>query len=246
MRPFTATYVVVALVLSVVFGTLWSPAQDMSWYPDISYGLPSLEDGKWWTLVTGLPFAVLPWQNLFVIGGFAVLVGYAEGRLGTARTVVITFASQLIAVLAGSLLLAVTRDAGWEWAVEKATETDLGFSAGMLGVAAVATATIRPPCRMRARLALWAYVLFAFLYIGLLADLAHLIVVLVTMPLASRLAGDRAVRAPALPTRREIRLLAAAGVLLGIAMQFVTIFSPDRLTPLGYAGPTVTGGSSSR
>ena len=240
--PFTTAYVVITMVLSVVFGTLWSNAEDKSWYPDISYGLPAFEDGKWWTLVTGNFFALYPVYCLFVAGAFALLTGFAEYKLGTRRTIVITVAYQFAAVLITALIFLIFRNTGWQWAAERSTETDVGFSAGMLAVLSVASATVRPPWRLRLRLAIWVYVLFSILFVGQMADAEHVIAVALSLPFSTRLAGPRGLKARALPTRHEVRLLAFALSIVVSMTMIIGVLLPDRVTPLGVADADDTAG----
>ncbi len=231
--PFTTFYVVTTMVLAIVLGTLWSTIEDKSWYSDVAYGLPAFEDGRWLTLIWGVFFALNPFYYLFVAGAFAILTGFSEWRLGTRRTVIIVVAYQFVAVLIVALVYLIFRDSGWDWAVQRATETDVGFSAGMLAVLSVATATVKPPWRLRMRLGIWAYVLFSIVYIGQMADAEHFVAVMLSMPFSTRLAGSKALRARALPTRHELRLLAFVGVLLIATVQLLANFLPDRLTPFG-------------
>ena len=58
--PFTTGYVVITLVLAIALGTLWTPIESKPWYDQVAFGLPSFENGRWWTLVTGAFFALYP------------------------------------------------------------------------------------------------------------------------------------------------------------------------------------------
>ena len=231
--PFTTFYVTVTLVLAIVLGTLWSGIEQKSWYPDVAYGLPAFQDGRWLTLIWGNFFALNPVYYIYVAGAFAFLTGFSEWMLGTKRTMIIAVGYQFAAVLLTALVFLIFRNSAWDWAVQRATETDVGFSAGMLAALSVASATVRPPWRLRLRLAIWAYVLFSIVFVGQMADAEHLIAVALSMPFSSRLAGPSARQARALPTRHELRLLAAVGVLLIAAVQLVANFVPGRLTPFG-------------
>lgn len=73
--PFTAGAVVTMLLVGVISGALFTRVSDHPWGNDIAYGLPSLVDGRVWTLVTGALFAVTPLCYLAVIGSFLVLAG---------------------------------------------------------------------------------------------------------------------------------------------------------------------------
>jgi lysylphosphatidylglycerol synthetase-like protein (DUF2156 family) len=230
--PFTMIVVALLLVIAVATGTLWNSVQTRAWYPDIAYGLPGIEAGRWWTLVTGAFFALTPIFYLPVTGGFALLVGFTEWRLGTRRAVVLATLGQLLAVLGAAMLLLVLRRTGWDWAVQAARQTDVGFSAGALVAAAVVSANVRPPWRMRMRAALCVYVGVSILYVGSLADLEHVLAVGVALPLSRRLAGPRCSTVTFRLTRREWRLIAVTGLVVIIASQIMIRISP-REGPLG-------------
>lgn len=231
--PFTTAYVVITLTLAIVLGTLWTSIEDKSFYDDVAFGLPAFQDGRWLTLVWGMFFALDPFFYVYVAGAFAIITGFSEWRLGTARTVVLCVLYQWGAVLTTALFFLIFRGTGWEWVQQRATETDVGFSAGMLAVASVASATVRPPWRLRMRLAILGYVLFSVLFVGQMADAEHFVAVMLSMPFSTRLAGPHALRARALPTRHELRLLAAIGVLVITVLTLLANFLPDRLTPFG-------------
>lgn len=223
--PFTAGVVVAMLVLAVVTTALWTPLQDLPLFEQVAYGLPALEAGRWWTPVTGSFFALTPAQYLPVAGGFAVMVGFAELRLGTARTALVTVASQLVGVLGAALLLFALGRTDWGWAGQTAATLDVGFSAGAVGALTAASATLRSPWRGRLRALLGLYVVVSMLVIGVLWDLEHLLAFLYALPLGTRMAC-RKVR-PRLPRlgRHEVRLVAAtlywisaALVVLGAAI----------------------------
>ncbi len=236
--PFTTSYVVITVVLAVVLGTLWTTIEDKSWYDDVAFGLPAFEDGRWLTLIWGMFFALDPFFYVYVAGAFALITGFSEWRLGTARTVLICVLYQWGAVLITALIFLIFRNSGWEWVQARAAETDVGFSAGMLAAVSVASATVRPPWRLRLRLAIWGYVLFSVLFVGQMADAEHFVAVVLSMPVSTRLAGPHALRARALPTRHELRLLAAIGVLVIATLTLLANLLPDRLTPLGPSQDT--------
>jgi lysylphosphatidylglycerol synthetase-like protein (DUF2156 family) len=236
--PFTTSYVVITVVLAVVLGTLWTTIEDKSWYDDVAFGLPAFEDGRWLTLIWGMFFALDPFFYVYVAGAFALITGFSEWRLGTARTVLICVLYQWGAVLITALIFLIFRNSGWEWVQARAAETDVGFSAGMLAAVSVASATVRPPWRLRLRLAIWGYVLFSVLFVGQMADAEHFVAVMLSMPFSTRLAGPHALRARALPTRHELRLLAAIGVLVIATLTLLANLLPDRLTPLGPSQDT--------
>jgi len=234
--PFTLTVVVLMLVLSVVYTTLWTPIEQLAVYPRVAFGLPALEAGRWGTVAFGAFFALVPVYYLLVAGGFALLVGFAEYRMGTGRTVVVTIGGHLAGVLGCALFLLAFRDTGWPWAARIATMTDVGFSAGMMAAICVASATVAAPWGLRIRLAAIGYVVFSLLYGGLMADIEHGIAVLLSCVFASRLAGPHAVpqaRASAREWHLLLGIAYAAAVLGALVVRFVPGEGPTGSTPGG-------------
>lgn len=233
--PFTTTVVVAMLIAGLASGTLWRAAADAPWYPYVGYGLPSLEAGRWWTPVTGAFIALKPWYYLPMVGSFALLVGWAENWMGTRLAAAVTVLGHLFAVLGTSLFLAAVEGPGWAWSVQTAQRLDVGFSAGAVAAGAVATAMLRPPWRLRVRLALGIYVLVAAVYVGSPADLERFLAAGAGLALGPRL--TRGIRPPVAsrPSRREWRLIAVAGLLTVALITTLTYFLPND----GPLGPTL-------
>ena len=162
----TSSVLFVLLVVSVASGSLWQAASAQPWYESVAYGLPAFEAGRWWTPLTGTFLAAEPSHYLpiliLIVGG----LGWAERQLGARRAVVIFAAGQLFAVVGTALLLLALRPTGWPWAAELASQLDVGPSGGAFACAAAATAALRAPWRLRARLALGAWVPIAALYLS--------------------------------------------------------------------------------
>ena len=95
--PFTTAVVLLILVVGIATGALWSPVTERPWFRGIAYGVPSLADGR---LVdpADRPFCALAGLLPPVVGSFALLVGFAEWKLGTRRAALITVAGHLVAV----------------------------------------------------------------------------------------------------------------------------------------------------
>ena len=214
------------LALAVATGALWSAAEDRAAYPFVAYGFPSIDAGRWWTLLTGPWFAVIPWFYLPMVGSFALFAGFAEWQLGTRRAMAVTIGGQLAAVLASVEFLALCRHSGWPWAAQMATTLDVGFSGGALAAVAVASATLRPPWRLRLRAGLSVYAGVAIVFVGSLADLVHFFALVLALPLANLLAGPHRTRDAARTTVREWRLIVVAGLLLITLAEVVMYFIP--------------------
>jgi phosphatidylglycerol lysyltransferase len=174
-------------------------------------------------------------QYVPVAGGFALLVGFSELRLGTKRTAFVTVTAQLVGVLGAAALLWLLRGTDWTWAKETATTLDVGFSAGAVGALAAASATLRAPWRGRVRGILLLYIAVTVVLIGVLWDVEHLLAVLYALPLGAHWAGQPL--RPRMPRvgRRETRLVAAT--LFWIAAALVLLGAVITVTgPLGRFG----------
>ena len=114
--PFTVAVVSTMVVLGVVTQSLWSPLKDRELLHTVAYGLPALQEGRWWTPVSGAFFALVPAQYLPIAGGALLLLGWSELRLGSRRVAIAAVACHLLGVLGASLVLLVLSAHGWAWA----------------------------------------------------------------------------------------------------------------------------------
>jgi lysylphosphatidylglycerol synthetase-like protein (DUF2156 family) len=238
--PFTASVVLVTLVVGLVARTVWIPVWRAGWFPEVAYGVPALREGKLWTLLTGWFFYLTPGQYLTGLVMFAVVVGACEIRLGTRAVAIAAIAGEIGGILLASLLIWALAATSWQWADGLAQVRDVGFTTGALTVLAVTTAALRSPWRLRVRAALWFYVTVAFVFEGTLADVAHAIGVGVGFLVGQRLFGVEAGFGPR--TRRETRMLAFGGLIAIGVTELVVLLFPGR-GPFGSAsgqvGPTV-------
>ena len=114
--PFTVAVVSAMVVLGVATQSLWSPLKDRELLHTVAYGLPALQEGRWWTPVSGAFFALVPAQYLPIAGGALLLLGWSELRLGSRRVAIAAVACHLLGVLGASLVLLLLSDNGWAWA----------------------------------------------------------------------------------------------------------------------------------
>jgi lysylphosphatidylglycerol synthetase-like protein (DUF2156 family) len=234
--PGTLSVVATMLVLGVLTGSLWQPLVERPLFEDVAYGLPAFADGRWYTLVSGAVFALTPSQYLAVAGGFLLLVGWSEWRLGTRRAAVAVVTTQAAGVLGAALALAMLGGTAsrWDWAARVAADLDVGFSAGALGAVAAASATLLPPWRGRLRFVLSLYAVIAFLYVGVLYDVEHLLGVGAGLLLGPFLVGRH-------PTLRRVRMsrhewrVVAATLFLAAAVIRVVLWLVPADGPLGAA-----------
>lgn len=233
-RRVPATLAMVALILAVgvIWQGLWRPFEDDPLFGAVAYGLPAFSEGRWWTAFTGTFFVNQPWVYVFTIAGFWGM-GYLEHRRGSRVALAYYWVGQLFAVFATALALWIMSQFPWEWAQQQATALDVGASGGTMACIAAAVGLFVPPWRVRAWLVLLAFVFVAMLFWGTLADLEHLLAVLLILLV------DRSLRIQR-TTVREQRLIAFVSVLVLGATQVITLLVPTD----GPFGPTepVSGG----
>lgn len=193
-HPFTAAGLAVIVTLGVLFGSFATPISESHWGDRLSYGVPAFQDGRWWSVFTGVPFAITPLCYVAVLASFAAFVGLLEHRLGTVKAMTVWAIGHTAGVFGAIALVDLTGSALMD-------AVDVGPSGGAMAAAAVVTATLPSRWRFWTRAGLVAYVVGSFLVIGHLADVVHLVAVAVALPLgplfvrrtAPNTDGDRAV-----------------------------------------------------
>lgn len=230
------------LVVSIATATLWRPLRDADLFDTVGYGVPAFRDGQWWTPLTGMAFGLTPWHVAVTIVLLLTVVAVAEWRIGTRHAGWLLFAGQFFGIACACLFAWLFGDvwqSHWEWPQHLASIRDVGMTTGMLTIATAATATLRSPWRLRARLVLLGYVVLTILFEGAIADVMHMFSFLVALWLGEQLfrAGKHGL-APR--TRREVRQLAFAGlIVIAVSHVLVAIFPGS-----GPLGPTDSAGNS--
>ena len=230
--PATLTMVGLILVAGVAWQGLWTPFEDSDLFPAVAYGLPAFEAGRWWTPFTGTFFVNQPWVYVFTLTSFAGMA-YLELRRGTRVALAYYWVGQLFAICATALLLWGLSTLPWTWAQTQAAALDVGASGGTMACIAAAIGLLRPPWRVRGWLVLLGFVFVAMVFWGAVADLEHLLAVLLVLFV------DRSLRIRR-TTVREQRLIAFIAVIVLGAIEVITILVPTN----GPFGPTepVSGG----
>lgn len=224
--PATLTMVAVILAVGVIWQGLWTSFEKTDLFGTVAYGLPNLAQGMWWTPLTGTFFVNEPWVYLFTISGFWGMA-YLEYRRGTRVALAYYWVGQLFAILATALVLFVASQLPWAWAQEQAQALDVGASGGTMACIAAAIGLFRPPWRVRGWLVLLGFVFIAMLFWGAVADLEHLLAVLLILVVDRTLRVQRT-------TVREQRLIAVISLMvLGAVEIITTLVATD-----GPFGPT--------
>ncbi|MFD3596585.1 bifunctional lysylphosphatidylglycerol flippase/synthetase MprF [Nocardia sp. NPDC058640] len=231
--PFTIGFLAVVVVGGLATGGLWSRLDQRSWFPDIAYGWPALTEGKWWTPLSGWIFGLTPGQYLMMAILFAGAVGWAEWRLGTVHTALVCVSGQLIGILGASVTVGLLAHTHLAWADRLSEVRDVGFTTAAISALAALSASLRSPWRLRVRAALVAYVAITFLFESTFADLMHLIALAVWLPVGEKL-FSRTEHGFWPRTRREVRMLAFAGLMVIAASSVAVYFFPGN----SLLGPT--------
>ncbi|WP_029260893.1 MULTISPECIES: bifunctional lysylphosphatidylglycerol flippase/synthetase MprF [unclassified Microbacterium] len=224
--PATLIMVLLILIVGVAWNGLWAPFEDTKLFSTVAYGLPNLVDGKWWTPLTGTFFVNQPWVYVFTIAGCWGMA-YLEFRCGSRVALAYYWIGQLFAIFATALLLLLLSQFPWEWATTQAQALDVGASGGTMACIAAAVGLFRPPWRVRGWLILLGFVFIAMLFWGKIADLEHLLAVLLILVV------DRSLRVRH-TTVREQRLIAVIAILVLGAVEIITTLLPTD----GPFGPT--------
>lgn len=234
--PATTAALGLLVALGLASGAMWSTADSERVVRDVGYGLPALEAGRWWTVLTGPLFAVDPRGYVPVLVSLALLGGFAEWRFGRARALAAAGLCQVVAVVAAAAAVSLMSGGGWAWAGSLASSLDVGPSAGVVGAAAAATATVSSPWRGRLRLCLLMWAGLSVLYVGSLPDVEHAIAVVLGLVAGPLLLG----RPPGLELRRltarEHRLLASAFLVVSALAALLSTLAPvvgPLTTPVG-------------
>ncbi len=138
---------------------------------ELAYGLPALQDGRWWTLFTGM---VLVDDLAIPLPSFTIIaVVLHEHVAGHWRALVALVGGQVLGVLPVLLAIIPLQDSTSAFAQEVTNVTDFGISVGAFACLGAWTAYLRSPLRRGSRLALSCYQAGPLLLSGLIFDLSH-------------------------------------------------------------------------
>ncbi|MGI9052888.1 MAG: bifunctional lysylphosphatidylglycerol flippase/synthetase MprF [Ilumatobacteraceae bacterium] len=210
-RYWATTVLILAIIVAgLVTGALWNGVpSDGQLFDDVAYGLPALQDGKWWTLLLGQFFSPQLIVYIPILILLVVAASTYERRVGHWRTLLVVIGGQALSALITAGFLDGFDGTGWTWATRLAGERDLGISAGGFAVVAALTAAIQPVWRRRVRVGFSAYLLVMVLDSGLLWDVEHFVAWVVGL-LAGPLLVFRRLHAPRLDfSRRTQRAIVA-------------------------------------
>ncbi|MEO1055934.1 MAG: phosphatidylglycerol lysyltransferase domain-containing protein [Actinomycetota bacterium] len=238
----TISLVALIVVLNVATGALWNGAgEGTDIYAEVAYGLPALQDGRWWTFFTGQFFTQTPVLYVPILVLLIVAASIYERRVGHVRTLVVAVGGQFAAAIVTALFLWLFVDSSWDWARNLGTELDLGISAGGFALLGALTAAMQPIWRRRVRVGVAAYLLGMVFNSGLLWDVEHFLGFTLGV-----LAGPALIPRSLAPLqlrmeRRTQRALVALIVAVVAVTSIVEGLFPGNGGPLHVGGETTQG-----
>jgi len=229
--PWTASVLIVMAILGVVTGGLWRSLYYTAWWDRLAYGLPALQEGRWWTPVTGSLIGSVPQQYLILALFFGLASGFCEWRLGTRRAMVACIVGQLVAVLGSIGIAALLSESSSEWGRELGDGNYDGFWGGAMCAVVVVGAALKAPWRARVLITSVSLNTISLVWVGLFLDLnraiATVVGLLMVVPQARTVfAHGRQM------SRHEVRVIASALLVFIATAQVLAMVYPQS-GPLG-------------
>lgn len=240
--PVTIALVVILWVVGAITGSLLNgPSEELQ--DTVAAGVPELQDGKWWTLLTSAFFA----GDLITYLGVTVLLlivgSLCERRWGSVRMIWMTLLVQIVGVALGVGVVALFNGLlDWQWTEYLADDFAVGATPMIAGLLMAFSGGLSALWRRRIRIGMVAVCLVAVLYGGQLQDILRLSTALVGL-LAGAIflhSGERrlATRASLKETRVLVAVVIAA-TALGPILVAITGEVEGPLSALAdlYVGP---------
>lgn len=230
--PATLGVVAVLLLAGALTGALWSPLQDGPLWDVLAFGLPALQEGRWWTPVTGSLLVSHPLLYLPTLVGMSAMA-FVEFHRGGRIALSYFAGGQLFAVVVASLILWLgTLAPAWQWATDQSAALDVAPEGGIFACIAASVSLFVAPWRTRAWIVLIVFVSIAVLLWGGLPQLEH------ALGVALVLMVDRSLRVQR-SSVREQRLIAFVWLIALVSIDVLTEFVPTD----GPFGPSLPDGT---
>ncbi len=243
-RPFTGSVVVAILTVALITGPLQGPGTHVRTWAGTGFE-PVVEGGRWWTPVTSIFFTNSLIELITVLILAAVLVGWAEFLMGTARTALAFFVTTIVGTFTGIGLQALGARGGELWAhgvLEFVTFDPLTAIGGTIAAGSAFAGTL---WRRRIRVLTVLVSVMFLLYSGQPSDLYRVLAVLVGLGLGALLHGAR-LHKGGVPhnwirsSHHEVRVLLASTVVITALGPVIALLSSSRFGPLAPIGMLFT------
>lgn len=173
--PGTLSIALLILVMGVLTKSLWSSVNLDQILANYGYGIPSLAEGRIWTVFTGALVAPEPYMYATILASFIIGAGYLEYKVGIKKMLAVLVATHVISLAVSYLIILLFKQFDVAWAVAFSNTLDIGMSNAGLGVLGAATAGFSLLWKKRVRFLVLIYLIAMLLYSGIIWDLTHLV-----------------------------------------------------------------------
>lgn len=232
--PFSVALAVVLLGTTIAAGTAVGSASDATASTWAAGVLTTIEAGRWWTVGSALVIAFDPFQLVFGVLASLLLLGIAERRMGTWRTIIAFVVTGVLGVALGTVVQWLGSLAGEWWATGTATDLTLDPLTGIVGALMASTAFMGTLWRRRIRLVTVAFILVFVLYDGDSSNVYRLVAAVAGYLLGAVLARDASTLSARRSSHRETRTLVAAIVAVTAVGPIVALVNRSELTPFAF------------
>ncbi|MFD4422396.1 rhomboid family intramembrane serine protease [Agromyces sp. NPDC058484] len=232
--PFSIALAAVLVATSIVTGTMFGSASEATTATWAAGVTTTIEAGRWWTAVTALFIPFDPFQLVFGVLAAVLLLGVAERRMGTLRTIAAFLVTGVAGVALGTLLQWIGSLAGEWWAAGTAADLTLDPLTGIVGALITATAFMGALWRRRIRIVTLAFILVFVLYDGDSSNAYRLIAAIAGTFLGAILTGDASTLRAHRSSHQETRTLVAAIVAVTAIGPIVALVNRTDLTPFSF------------
>lgn len=233
--PFSISLGVVLIATAILTGTIAGPPAEGTTAVWAAGVRTTFDAAAWWTVASAL---VIPWDPFqLAVGVLAavLLLGVAERRMGTWRTIAAFAITGVLGVLLGTTVQWFGSLFGEWWATGTADDLTLDPLTGVIGALITATAFMGALWRRRIRLVTSAFVLVFVLYDGDTSNVYRLFAILVALPLGALLARDASTLTLRRSSHRETRTLVASIVAVTAFGPIVAFATRSTLTPFAFS-----------
>ena len=232
--PFSIALAVLLVVTAIATGTFFGAASDETATTWAAGVITTVDGRQWWTVATALVIPFDPFQLVFGVLAALVLLGIAERRMGTWRTIVAFVVTGAIGVAVGVMLQWIGSLAGEWWATGTAADLTLDPLAGIVGALMTATAFMGRLWRRRIRVVAVAFILVFVLYDGDSSNAYRMVAAIAGYLLGAVFTRDASTLSAKRSSHGETRTLVAAVVAVTAVGPIVALVNRSELTPFAF------------
>ena len=232
--PFSITLAVVLVITSIVTNTIFGAEGGETLDTWGAGAITTIDIGEWWTVFTAL---FIPADGFQLIAGVILvilLLGVAERKMGTVRTILAFLVTGALGIALGVLIQWAGGTIGEWWSVTSGLDTTLDPLTGVVGALVTATAYMSALWRRRVRVMALAFVLVFALYDGDSSNTYRLIAGFVGYLLGAVLTRNPSTLSLRRSSHGETRTLLATIISITAIGPVVALVNGNGLTPFSF------------